>query len=356
MPECSSKNERYQEITEIRRNIRAEIMRFTRIAEKMEISGQCFSTDDLINEYRLYSINYTLFNFMQSVITSLKDIGCHRTSETYKSALSSFKRFMGDKDVMLDTLSPDLIQNYEAYLTGNGITQNSRSFYIRILRATYNRAVDRGIIEQGNPFRHASTGVYRTTKRALPLSTLRSIRDINLSDFPSIDYARDMFMLSFYTRGMSFVDMAYLRKSDLNCGYITYRRRKTGQQLTIRWTREMQAILEKYPLNPTQYLLPILLNPDSNSIYTYRNKSYRINFNLKRLSQMVGAAFPITLYCARHSWASAAKSTGIPIRLISEGMGHKSESTTQIYLATLDASEIDRANSKIINAIGNPQS
>lgn len=43
---------------------------------------------------------------------------------------------------------------------------------------------------------------------------------------PSADFARDMFMLSFYLRGMSLMDMAFLRKSDLSYGYVTYRRRK----------------------------------------------------------------------------------------------------------------------------------
>ena len=160
-----------------------------------------------------------------------------------------------------------------------------------------------------------------------------------------------MFMLSFMLRGMSFVDMAYLRKTDLSNGYIIYRRRKTGQQLTIKWTKDMQLVLDKYPENASGYLLPIVRNPGTNERYTYRNASYNINRSLKAVAKMAGVTIPLTLYVARHSWASAAKSKCIPLGIISEGMGHDSETTTQIYLTSLDTSAVDKANSLILSSI-----
>ena len=158
-------------------------------------------------------------------------------------------------------------------------------------------------------------------------------------------------LMSFYLRGMSFIDMAFLKKSDLKNGYVTYRRRKTGQQLIIGWTKEMQMILDKYPENATDYLLPIIRNPGTNERCTYRNMGYNINHSLKKIAKMVGVQIPLTLYVARHSWASAAKAKGIPLSVISEGMGHDSEATTQIYLASLDTSVVDRANSLILKSL-----
>ena len=60
---------------------------------------------------------------------------------------------------------------------------------------------------------------------------------------------------------------------------------------------------------------------------------------------------PLTLYVARHSWASAARSKGIPLSVISEGMGHDSEATTRIYFATLDTAAVDRANTLILDSL-----
>lgn len=150
---------------------------------------------------------------------------------------------------------------------------------------------------------------------------------------------------------MSFIDMAFLKKTDLKNGHVTYRRRKTGQQLTIEWTKEMQVILDKYPENASDYLLPIIRNPGTNEKCTYRNMGYTINHNLKAIAAIVGITIPLTLYVARHSWASAAKAKCIPLSVISEGMGHDSEATTQIYLASLDTSVVDHANSLIISSL-----
>lgn len=145
--------------------------------------------------------------------------------------------------------------------------------------------------------------------------------------------------------------MAFLRKKDRADNHVTYRRRKTGQRLDIAWTKEMQSIVEKYPPNPTQYLLPILTNPLSDERIAYRNRASCINRQLKTIARMTNLKIPLTLYCARHSWASAARTKGIPVSIISEGMGHDSEATTQIYLASLETSVIDRANALIIRSV-----
>ena len=183
------------------------------------------------------------------------------------------------------------------------------------------------------------------------MRTVRKIKELDLSQNPLLDFSRNMFMMSFYLRGMSFIDMAFLKKSDLKNGYLTYRRRKTGQRLIIKWTTEMQAILEKYPENKSDYLLPIIKAPDTNERSVYRNVGYNINLRLKTIAEILSINMPLTMYVARHSWASAAKAKGIPVSVISEGMGHDSESTTQIYLASLDASVVDSANSIILDAL-----
>ena len=110
-------------------------------------------------------------------------------------------------------------------------------------------------------------------------------------------------------------------------------------------------ILDKYPENKSDYLLPVIRNPGVNERCIYRNAGYNINHNLKRIAGMVGITIPLTLYVARHSWASAAKAKGIPLSVISEGMGHDSEATTQIYLASLDTSIVDKANSLILKSL-----
>lgn len=347
----TQKSDRKSVIFSIRERIRWDIERLTKIDRKLQTESLVYTADDIIDQFHRYASEYSLFNFMENIIARLRQNERIRTAETYRTALSSFKKFRNDRDLTLDGLTSDIMESYEAWQHNRGLTPNSISFYTRILRAVYNRAVDAGIIDNRRPFRKVYTGVDKTVKRALPLQIIRKIKALDLSLIPDLDYARDMFMLSFYLRGMSFIDMVYLKKADLKNGVITYRRRKTGQQLQIEWTPEMQTTLDKYPHNPTQYLLPIITNTHINERTTYRNKGYNINRSLKKIALRLGITVNLTLYVARHSWASAAKAKGIPLSVISEGMGHDSEATTRIYLASLDTSVVDRANSLILQSL-----
>ena len=111
----------------------------------------------------------------------------------------------------------------------------------------------------------------------------------------------------------------------------------------------MAEIVAKYKdTNATQYLLPIITNPLLDERKQYRNAIYRVNTALKEVARLANLSIPLTMYCARHGWASIAKSKNIPLSVISEGMGHDSEETTRIYLASLDSNVIDKANSLIL--------
>ena len=344
-------NERRTMVLLIRERIGRDVERLTKIDRKLNACGLPYMADDVVDEFNRYSREYSLFNFMENIIDRMRLNGKIRTSETYKAALRSFRNFRNGNDLMLDSLTSEIMDSYEAWLRNRGIAPNTISFYTRILRAVYNRAVDDDITEDRNPFRHVYTGIEKTVKRALPLAAMKRIKQLDLSLRPTLDFARDMFMMSFYLRGMSFIDMAFLRKTDRQCGSVMYRRRKTGQRLTIGWTREMQEILDKYPENKSGYLLPIIRTPCTNERSVYRNSAYNINHNLKKIARILGLDMRLTMYVARHSWASAAKAKGVPLSVISEGMGHDSEATTQIYQASLDASVVDRANAMILKSL-----
>ncbi len=296
-------------------------------------------------------IRVKFFEFMEEVTDNMKALGKMRTAEGYASTLNSFKRFRDGKDIVLEDMNTDLMLSYEAFLRAGGISPNSSSFYMRNLRAVYNRAVERDIVRQRFPFRHVYTGISKTMKRAVPMMIIKQIKEMDLSGNQRLNFARDMFLFSFYTRGMSFVDMAYLKKKDLSNGVLSYRRRKTGQQLFIRWEKQMQEIIGKYDTSGSTYLLPVIKTPGMDERRQYVYSEHRVNYSLKQIGNKLGLEMPLTMYVARHSWASIARSKNIPVSVISEGMGHDSETTTRIYLASLDNMAIDRANKIILKSI-----
>ena len=334
----------------IRERLKWDIARLEKVIRQLETERRRYTADDVITVFHKMTKEASLFTFMHGVIAQLKQLGKIRTSETYTATLKSFMAFREDQDVPLDGITSDLMLLYEAFLKAKGVRMNTISFYMRILRAVYNRAVEKGLTEQQNPFRHVYTGVDKTIKRAIPIKAIKALKELDLSMKPSLDFARDMFLFSFYTRGMSFVDMAYLKKSDLQNGILTYRRRKTGQELTIKWEKFMAEIVAKYPDNQTDYLLPIIKEKE-NERKQYDNALHLVNYRLKDLSKMLKLQRPLTMYVARHSWASAAKAKNVPLSVISEGMGHDSEATTQIYLASLETSVVDKANKMILGLL-----
>lgn len=304
-----------------------------------------------INFYNEWRVNYTLSNFGKRLANELKTMHKDRTSETYRAAVSSFLRWRGGSDIHLARLSSVCMNNYENSLIEQGLTYNTISFYMRILRAIYNRAVEEGAISDRNIFKKVFTGAETTRKRALRVETLKKIKNLDLSDSPSLGYARDMFMLSFYLRGMALVDMAYLKTENYHEGMIEYRRRKTGKLLKIEWTAEMEAIRRRYSHTKNGYFLPIMHETSGTDRSVYKNMSTAINHSLRELGRKIGMDFPLTMYVARHSWATIARLNNIPISVISEGMGHSSEKMTRIYLASLENSIIDKANSLIIDSL-----
>ena len=345
-----NKQERNNYLLSITSRIRWDKDRLNKIIQVLSQSGT-FVTDDVVVRFQNNRQGPSFNNYLRQQIARLKRLGKIRTSETYTAALRSFNGFMNDKEVLFDQINSDLIAEYEAYLKGRGNSPNTVSFYMRILKSVYNRAVEEGLTEQRHPFKSVYTGVEKTLKRAISLNHLKRIKGLDLSLKPNLDFARDMFLFSFYTRGMSFIDMAYLRKKDLQNSILSYRRRKTGQQLFIKWEKCMQEIVDKYPVNETEYLLPIIIQRDVDYRKQYTNELHRVNHLLKKIGKQLGLSIPLTMYVGRHSWASVAKSRNVPISVISEGMGHDSENTTQIYLASLDTSVVDKANKKILDLL-----
>ena len=319
-----------------------------RIIAVWEKRGASYTAKEVVQAFmRHQEGSLLLSSFMEKVMEQLRRTGKVRTSETYRSTLNSFMRFRRDEEVLLEEIDSDLMMDYETWLKSNGISMNTVSFYMRIFRAVYNRAVERGLTPQRYPFRHVYTGIGKTRKRAVTLDVIKRLKYLQLPLNSSLDFARDMFLFSFYTRGMSFIDMAYLKKKDLKDGVLVYRRRKTGQQLCIRWEKCMQDIIEKYPLTETGYLLPIITR-QGDERRQYINAIHLVNCKLKEMPLHAFRALRLSMYVARHSWASIALRQHIPLSVISESMGHESESTTRIYLASLDNSVIDQANARIL--------
>ncbi|MEY8590490.1 site-specific integrase [Butyricimonas hominis] len=308
-----------------------------------------FTTNDILSHYNnRQSGNF--FPFMQKQIKELLQRGKNHTARNYQTTLRTFQSFCERSEIYFKDINSNMIKKFENYLKQKNIQPNTISFYMRTLRAVYNKAlVEDHLLKDENPFRFVYTGIPKTNKRAVNASVIQQLIDLHLSSNKSLSFARDLFLFSFYTRGMAFIDMAFLLKSSIRDNYLVYTRHKTRQTLTIKLVPEILDIIKKYSaITDKHYLLPIITKTHIPIHRQYESAQRLYNKRLKILSDILQISPALTSYVARHSWATIAHHKGIPLSVISQGMGHTSTHTTNIYLASLDHSVIDKANEEII--------
>lgn len=349
-PEADS-SERTNYLLAVKEEIRTKLATLEGILLKMEQQRAPFKFEVLVAKYEEAEQTMDFISFTEKYIVHLIKVGRKSAVVKLRAALRSFINFHGESVVLLESIDSEMMEEYEGWLKRRHVCKNTISFYMRTLRTVYNTAVSRGLMEQRNPFKRVYTGVDKTAKRAVTIEVVRTIKRMRLKRGSNKDLARDIFMFSFYTRGMSFVDMAYLKKKDLQYGVLTYRRRKTNQRLSIKWEKPMQQIVDKYNTEGSPYLLPIIKQDGTDEWAQYCNAAHMVNRWLKVIGCEIGLVMPLTTYVARHGWASIAYSKHIPLSTISEALGHDSEKTTRIYLASLDTSAVVRANHEILSLL-----
>ena len=329
-----------------------DIDRLKKIIYKIDAECANYTVNEIIEKFYQTTADYSITDFFTQQIQKLKNDNRRGTARNYSKTLKSLKAFKKNTDSTFNIVTEQFVESYNTFLIQRGVVRNTISFYMRIFRSVYNKAVTQKIIEQTFPFKNVYTGVDRTRKRAVTETVISQLLSIDLKKSKALQFARDLFIFSFYARGMAFVDIVYLKKSNIQNGYITYVRHKTGQELTIRIETRLQNIINQYEKKDSPYLFPILNTEDENKAYPqYEIALNYYNRQLKRLSKLLEPNINLSSYTPRHTWATTARNKNVPLTIISAGMGHSSEKTTLIYLTKIDNSIIDEVNKAIIDSI-----
>lgn len=337
----------------IQNRIDSDTALLKRIVKDLENSGATYSVGDIIKRYKSPECHVSVLDFMQNQIRLMRNANRLGTALNYEKTMKNFAEFLGGVNLPFSAMTEQLIiADYNAFLVQRGMVRNSISFYMRIMRAVYNKAVRQKLVEQSHPFTEVYTGIDRTRKRAVSESVISQLYKLKLAEGTPLALARDIFIFSYCTRGMAFVDIAYLKRENIQNGVICYARRKTGQLLSVRIEPSIQRIIDRYSSALSPYVFPILTSTETKEAYEeYQTAINNHNRLLRRLSKMLPTGCKLTSYTSRHSWATAARNHNVPISVISQGMGHTSEQTTQIYLTMLENSVIDDANQGLIMSL-----
>ena len=303
--------------------------------------------------------------YIPEVIGMLKREGKFPAMHVYACTLRSYEKFCAEERYpknttaslsMQEIFTPERLKEYEDWLAGQQSSPNTISTYMRTLQAVYNRWMSPGI-EGYNPvlFKDVYTKVESRTKRALTAEQMEQLRN---TDFSVLTLRQQQvltyFLLMFMLRGMPFIDLAHLRKSDLRNRRITYRRHKTGKLMVVDVPPDAMRLLQKYrDKTDSEYLFPLLHGGLFMEEHHHRYQETLRHFNreLARLMKQLLPGVSVSSYTARHTWATLAYHSGVPVGLISQSLGHSSIRVTMTYLKPFDAEVIDRINRQVISFV-----
>ena len=297
--------------------------------------------------------------FMKQVAKGLQMEGNFGTAHVYRSSLNAIIAYRGKGDFTFHEVTPEWLKGFEIHLRGRGCSWNTVSTYLRTFRAVYNRAVDcRGAVYVPHLFRSVYTGTRADRKRALDTEDIQKVfTKLPQSSAVTSDMRRtqELFVLMFLLRGLPFVDLAYLRKSDLHDNVITYRRRKTGRPLSVTLTPEAMAILKRYMNRDSSspYLFSLLKSregtPEAYREYQLALRTF--NRQLMLLGELLGLGDRLSSYTARHTWATLAFMSSVDMSVIAQALGHTDVKTTRIYVEDIGNGKQNSANKKLLDEV-----
>lgn len=368
----------YHDSDPARNNYLAEVEKIMRntisileIQQKQLLKKGDFTTEELIQAYRLTFLDgNNIITFCEKTSRKLSESGQGRTARAYRSAVRSLLGFLNGQPISMEDIDQGMIRDYEAYLKKNKLEMNTISFYIRNIRALYYRAVAEKIIlpKADNPFQGVYTGVHISKKRALTQDELKALRSMqgklaasaskgSLREQRKNSKLRDslkLFEFCLEGRGISWVDLAMLKKTDLKKDEFTYRRQKTGRPLDIFITRNMQRIIKHFAeqTQNSPYVFPII-DPAKGNEYRQSESGLRIqNERLGILAEMAGIAKKVTSHVSRHTWATIARNNSVSIAVISDMLGHSNINVIIRYLDSIENDLMKRVTRQVTKALG----
>ena len=324
----------------------------TQLQDRGELSS--LSAGELKERIINKNKSVSFFEYTDEVIEGLKAARKFGNAAAYQNCLNAIKSFQNDVDLDFDQISYKFLTRFETYFLSNGNSINGLSFLMRTLRAIYNRAIKEGYASRDlYPFGSYKIKKEPTRKRAIRIEDLHKIRDKSLPEGSELWHTRNFYMASFYLMGISFIDMARLKVENIMNGRIEYRRHKTGKLHSIKISPQLREILDHYIKDKAKsdHIFPLIKRPGNLELEfkDIRNQNKMYNKNLKDLASSCKVETNLTSYTSRHSWATIAKRKGVPTAIISEGLGHTNEHTTQVYLDSFDKEVMDEYNESIIS-------
>ena len=363
----------YEALNTVLTNTKTKADKIIKEFDRLEID---WTMKQFENKYLLKSVNLNPADYFESHIQKMVDAGRFGNADVFRSTLKILTLF----DKKFNKLKfPDIdlkyITKFDSFLRNERkIKDTSISFYMRTFATLINSAISDNLMQpESYPFKTKHNKGYQisklnveTKKRFIPGEYLTTLKNFNFEDL-RLETARNLFLFSFYCRGINWIDMANLTTENIKnemtqdgkpIKVLKFIRTKTHKPFEIIINSDIQNLLDWFNIMPhcKSYLLPIVTKPDyKGDIMRHHIKDKRNEFNkaLINITAIEALKFPdalknITSYYSRHSYAMVMRDKGVSIELISEALGHADLKTTNVYLDSFGREEVANASENLI--------
>ena len=349
--EMSQLKSNFPNYKKFNRLIQKTLFKAEDIVTDLKGSGLQFTVKDFEEKYLGVKAK-DAFQFFDDYISRLISTGKVGNAAAYKDARNAIKKFHSKDSLRFTEINYAYLIKFEEHLRMRGAADTTIRVYMRTLRALFNKAIKEKLCSQESyPFKEYQISKLKgeTIKKAISKEEMKSIHSFIPDSNTKQELSKHIFLFSFYTQGMNFIDIVKLKWVHVKNDRISYQRSKTGKIFSIKVLPPVKEILNFYretnSKNP--YIFPVL-DATYKTPTDIRNRAKhglkRLNIHLKFIGEQLKIDKPLTSYVARHSYATILKKSGVSTSVISEGLGHQDERTTQIYLDSFDSETLDRAN------------
>ncbi len=360
-------------LEEVEAKIAASVETVQDIVTSLEKQGR-YTVGDIVGKLRRKKDDGKLLGYAEALAEEAEQNKQFRLADAYRTVSNGLVKFNKNVDIPLNHINATLMKDFETAMMNRGLKPNTISFYMRNLRAIYNKAVKarRIPVKQSNPFAGVYTKVHQTAKRALTVEETTHFYEVDFDALrkrhpagtcgrehtENLHFAHRLFMFCFFAQGMCFIDMAHLRKENIKDGICTYYRKKTRKQVEVKVNEGMQQIIDSFAdeVRDSPYLFPIITGEGETARREYETALRTQNRRLKALAKLaaIGKDKRLTTHVARHSFATLVRGGGMPAGVISEMLGHSTEKMTHNYFASFERSYYDQAYHIIVTLLSRP--
>jgi len=222
-------------------------------------------------------------------------------------------------DALLTDVNFRFLETFEYWLRNVRKNKDTTiSVKMRNLQRVMNLAIEDKLVKQEDyPFGEKKYSVnkrldHSTKKIAIHTDKIGKLKALELEPGSSLHFAQHIFMFSYYSRGMNFIDITFLKWTDMPDNIINYVRRKTRGKFEIPVNPHIATILNYFMTNysvPGGYVFPILndsIHITPKQKYTRKKTALKaVNDNLKKLAKLIGEPnLKLTTNVGRHSYAT----------------------------------------------------